>query len=132
MHGGLFFLYLAAAMAQETRRPIVDPSQTVLEDILTTEPGETTPPMVLDPGFHSYLPSTPPTTFRSSFPNTTSVDNTPSAAKPLLLISALILGVLAYGIFCIPQPRHRTKMDDYNDDHVEEYPAFFVGLIDKP
>ena len=90
-------------------------AQDVLEDTLTTE-----------------LPDTTPVIFRSSFPNSTDTasDAAPSA-RPLLLVSALILGVLAYGILCIPQPHHRVTVD-YDDHHVEAYPAFFEGLIDKP
>ncbi len=114
MHGGLFFMYVAAVMAQD-----------VLEDTLTTEP------MVVDAD--NLLPDTTPLIFRSSFPNSTDTasDDTASATKPLLLVSALILGVLAYGIFCIPQPYHKVTIDD-DDSHVEEYPAFFEGLLDKP
>ena len=114
MHGGLFFLYLAAVMAQD-----------VFEDSLTTEP------MAFEAS--DLPPDTTPLIFRSSFPNSTDTasDDTASATKPLLLVSALILGVLAYGILCIPQPYHKVQID-YDDHHVEAYPAFFEGLIDKP
>ena len=142
MHYGCLIFFASLAFAQN-----MPPIDELDIEQLSTEPEPEL--LVFNSAFNVEKNGTDPMVFRSSFPdddgpklllqsngtNDTGSDDSHSKV-PLVIVCGLIVGVVAYGVMCIPRRKasNQAKKDDDKEEQEEEKTTgLFVGLeIERP